>query len=45
MARLLGHVRRWHPRWWVPPRVLTLGGLLLGTIGSCTLPSIKPPGL
>jgi len=26
-------------------RLLALGGLMLGTIGSCSLPSIKPPGL
>ena len=29
----------------VPRRVLALAGLMLGTIGSCTLPSIKPPSL
>ncbi len=29
----------------IPPRVLALGGLFLGTIGSCTLPTIKPPSL
>jgi hypothetical protein len=26
-------------------RLLALGGLVMGTIGSCTLPSIKPPSL
>jgi hypothetical protein len=26
-------------------RLLALGGLMLGTVGSCSLPSIKPPGL
>jgi hypothetical protein len=26
-------------------RLLALGGIVIGTIGSCTLPSIKPPGL
>lgn len=29
----------------VPRRLLALAGLMLGTIGSCSLPSIKPPGL
>lgn len=29
----------------VPRRVLALAGIALGTIGSCSLPSIKPPGL
>lgn len=40
MARLWG-LRRLR----IPARVLALGGLLLGTIGSCSLPSIKPPSL
>jgi len=29
----------------IPRRVLILGGLVMAAIGSCTLPSIKPPGL
>jgi len=29
----------------VPRAVLLLSGLAMGTIGSCTLPSIKPPSL
>ena len=26
-------------------RLLAMGGLVMATIGSCTLPSIKPPAL
>lgn len=29
----------------IPPRVLALGGLVMATIGSCTLPQFKPPSL
>jgi hypothetical protein len=29
----------------VPRAVLLLGGLAMATIGSCTLPSIKPPSI
>lgn len=29
----------------LPRRVLLLGGLVMGAIGSCTLPNIKPPSL
>jgi hypothetical protein len=29
----------------IPRAVLMLSGIAIGTIGSCTLPSIKPPGL
>ncbi len=45
VARFLGRPRRLRLPRGIPPRVLALSGLLLGTIGSCTLPSIKPPGL
>lgn len=38
MARLRGFWRR-------HVRLLLFGGFLLGTIGSCGLPEIKPPGL
>jgi hypothetical protein len=29
----------------MPARLVALSGLLLGTVGSCTLPTIKPPSL
>jgi hypothetical protein len=32
-------------RFSVPRAVLLLSGLAMGTIGSCTLPTIKPPSL
>ncbi len=45
MARLLRRVRRLSAGLRIPPRVLAMSGLLLGAIGSCTLPSIRPPSL
>jgi hypothetical protein len=38
MERLRGYAARVR----VPRRLLALGGLMLGAIGSCTLPKINP---